>query len=281
MILHPCCKINLGLNIVGKRNDGYHNLETVFYPVPLCDTLELIDVGQYSANPECYLEENGDKLDCTPQENLIVKAFKLLAKDFRLPSIRVKLTKRIPSQAGLGGGSSDAVYMLKLLNAFFKLNIEEEQLIGYAVRLGADCAFFIHSTPCFASGIGDKLTPLDSRQISLNGYHIAIIKPDIAISTKEAFSNIHPNTPMMSCEKSVQQPISEWKNILTNDFEDSIFPSHPALKEIKRELYKQGALYAQMSGSGSAIYGLFRKSPELLFRSFSNYFTFISPLTTL
>lgn len=278
MTIYPCSKINLGLNIIGKRNDGYHNLETVLYPIPLCDQLELIDIGHQSENPLCTLEVDGALLDCDPQHNLVVKAYELIAKEHGLPDIRVKLTKKIPSEAGLGGGSSDAVNMLKLLNEYFSLNISSPKMQDYAVQLGADCSFFIHNKPCFASGIGEKMEFLNTEDINLSRYYIGLVKPEISISTKEAFSNIKPRPSTVSCKDIVKCPIKDWRYSLVNDFEHSIFKSHPSLGRIKEELYNMGALYAQMSGSGSTIFGFFSNEPHSMMQSFRDSFTFITKL---
>lgn len=277
MITYPCCKINLGLNVVSKREDGYHNLETVFYPIPLCDVLEIKEVDNAS-HSLCTLLTEGNELDCNAQDNLIVKAYNLIAKDYKLPSVKVSLEKRIPSQAGLGGGSSDAAFMIKLLNAQFNLNISIGKMEDYAARLGADCAFFIQGKQTFATGIGNIFTSLNTDKDLLKGYHIAIVKPDIPIPTSEAFRNIKPQHPAISCEKAILEPIENWKNMLSNDFEKSIFGLHPELPAIKNKLYELGATYAQMSGSGSSVFGIFKNEPENLNQCFDGAFTFTAKL---
>ena len=258
MLTFPNAKINLGLNITEKRPDGYHNLETVFYPVALEDALEI------RTNPEAQqkftLHQHGMEIAGNPENNLVVKAYLLLDKEFHLPPVEIHLYKHIPSGAGLGGGSSDAAFMLKLLNDHYQLGVSEEQLEVYAATLGADCAFFIRNAPTFAEGIGNIFSPIP---LSLKGYQILIIKPDVFVSTREAFANIHPHHPEYSIKEAIKRPVNEWKEILINDFEDSVFPQHPVIGEIKAELYRKGAVYASMSGSGSSVYGLFEPEGTL------------------
>ena len=259
MITFPNCKINLGLNIVGKRPDGYHNLETVFYPVELKDALE-VTLPDDCQNEKYILRQFGNEIDCSPEKNLVVKAYKLLDEQYHLPPINIQLLKHIPSGAGLGGGSSDAAFMLKLLNELFELNISTEELEIFAARLGADCAFFIQDKPTFATGIGEIFTPIE---LSLKGYQIVIIKPNIFVSTKEAFAHINPHIPSESVKDIVALPVSSWKDKLHNDFENSIFPQHPAIATIKDLLYEKGAEYASMSGSGSSVFGIFTLDVQL------------------
>lgn len=261
MITFPNCKINLGLNIVSRRTDGYHDLETVFYPVTgLHDALE-VTIANNKNEKDYTLQQYGDVLDCDADKNLVVKAYLLLKEVFpSLPSIDISLLKHIPSGAGLGGGSADAAFMLKLLNDLFNLYLSTEQLEQYAVQLGADCAFFIRNKPTFATGIGDVFSPID---LSLKDYQIVIVKPNIFISTKEAFANIHPQCPPVSIVDALQAPISEWRHNLVNDFEPSIFPQHPQIEAIKQKLYDIGAEYASMSGSGSSVFGIFNPQDKL------------------
>ena len=279
MITFPCAKINLGLNIVAKRNDGYHDLETVFYPIPLTDALEvkLMD-EQFPSEVACDLKVTGNAIAGDEQQNLVCQAYNLLARDFSMPRVHAHLHKRIPSQAGLGGGSSDAAFMIRLLDERFRLNIGNAEMERYAAQLGADCAFFITAEPSFATGKGEILSPVDTPQHNLKGYFLAIVKPPIAISTAEAFKNIVPKKPINCCRDVVRQPIATWKNELTNDFEQPVFALYPELGDIKRELYAQGALYAQMSGSGSSIFGLFRKRPNTIENLFPNAFVYITCL---
>ena len=263
MITFPCAKINLGLNIVSKREDGYHNLETVFYPIPLYDALEIKHMDEnFPSDVPCDLKITGNAVDCDEQRNLVVMAYNLLAEDYRLPRVHAHLVKRIPSQAGLGGGSSDAAFMIRLLDERFRLNIGNPEMERYAARLGADCAFFITADPAYAEGIGDVLMPVDSPKGNLNGYHLAIIKPDVEVSTRDAYRAITPKRPAKCCRDIVRQPIETWKEELVNDFEAPIFKQHPILADLKEKLYEHGAAYAAMSGSGSALYGIYKTKPQ-------------------
>lgn len=273
MITFPIAKINLGLNVVERRQDGYHNLETVFYPVPIQDALEVqtMDEGFPSA-VDCDLKVTNMLIEGDEQKNLVVSAYRLLKQDFpALPRIHTHLWKGIPSQAGMGGGSSDGAYMVRLLNELFGLGLSVEQMIRYSAQLGADCAFFIKSRPCYAEGIGEQLTDID---LNLSGWYIGVVRPDIPVSTKEAFSRIHPHRPQKNCREVVGQPVETWRDELVNDFEDSVFALHPEIGEVKERLYKKGATYAAMTGSGSALFGLFRENPEWLSREFPDMFTF-------
>lgn len=273
MIVFPCAKINLGLNIVSKREDGYHNLETVFYPISLYDALEIKYMDEkFPSQVACDLKVTGNAVECDEQNNLVVKAYNLLAEDYKLPRVHAHLYKHIPSQAGLGGGSSDAAFMIRLLDERFRLNIGNPEMEKYAARLGADCAFFIEAEPAYAEGIGDELMPVDGPKGNLNGYYLAIVKPDIAVSTKEAYAAITPTATSKSCREIVRQPIETWKEELVNDFEAPIFKLHPELAEIKEKLYQQGAKYAAMSGSGSALFGIFETEPNGLKEMFQDCF---------
>lgn len=277
MIVFPNCKINLGLNVVRKRNDGYHDLETVFYPVPLTDKLEAV-VGE-GADCTCSLSISGNAIEGNLDDNLIVKAYKLLASDYCLPHIDFDLEKHIPSQAGLGGGSSDATYTLRVLNKLCNLNLDAPILQRYAARLGADCAFFVTAEPSFATGIGDVLTPMSDQCAHLKGLYLLIVKPPVAISTAQAFSFVKPQPPIIICKDIVAQPINdEWRKHLNNDFELSIFNVYPEIRSIKQQLYDIGAMYAQMSGSGSAFFGIFKTRPTLLPEAFKEMFTYICQL---
>uniref|UniRef100_A0AB33IMQ8 4-diphosphocytidyl-2-C-methyl-D-erythritol kinase n=1 Tax=Prevotella sp. GTC17253 TaxID=3236793 RepID=A0AB33IMQ8_9BACT len=280
MISFPCAKINLGLNIIGERSNGYHDLETVFYPIhALHDTLEIKYMDEeFPSNTNCDLKITGNAIDCNEQDNLVVKAYQLLAADFKLPRVHTHLYKKIPSQAGLGGGSSDAAYMIKLLDERFRLNIGYAEMERYAAKLGADCAFFITAEPSYATGLGDIISPVDGPKGNLHGYSIVIVKPDISISTKEAYQAIVPQKPLKCCRDIVRQPIETWKDELHNDFEIPIFKSHAELSGIKQALYDMGAIYAQMSGSGSAIFGIFRELPDNLDTKFPDMFVFSSKL---
>lgn len=258
MITFPNAKINLGLNIIEKRPDGYHNLETIFYPINLQDALEVTrrENGEY----EYTLHISGASLDGEPEDNLVVKAYKLLKKDHpRMLPIDVHMYKHIPAGAGLGGGSSDAAHMIKLLNDKFSLGLSTEQMEEYAAQLGADCAFFIRNRPVFATGIGNIFEPIE---LSLKGYYIILVKPDIFVSTRDAFAEIKPVRPAVSLKEIVKQPIETWKGNMKNDFEDSVFKKFPEIAAIKDELYDLGAVYAAMSGSGSSVYGIFKEPIE-------------------
>lgn len=273
MITFPCAKINLGLNIVSKRPDGYHNLETVFYPIPLTDALEIKYMDEkFPSESPCDLKITGNDVDCNEEDNLVIKAYQLLAADFQLPRVHAHLVKRIPTQAGLGGGSSDAAYMIRLLDERFRLNIGIPEMERYAAKLGADCAFFITADPSYAEGIGDVLMPADVPGAGLGGYYLAVVKPSVAVSTRDAYAAIVPKTPAKCCRDIVRQPIQTWKDELVNDFEAPIFAMHPELAAIKQSLYDAGAVYAAMSGSGSALFGIFREQPTGLEKEFEGMF---------
>ena len=273
MITFPCAKINLGLNIVSKRPDGYHNLETVFYPIPLTDALEIKYMDEkFPSEAPCDLKITGNDIDCNEEDNLVIKAYQLLAADFQLPRVHAHLVKRIPTQAGLGGGSSDAAYMIRLLDERFRLNIGIPEMERYAAKLGADCAFFITADPSYAEGIGDVLMPADVPGAGLGGYYLAVVKPSVAVSTRDAYAAIVPKAPAKCCRDIVRQPIETWKDELVNDFEAPIFAMHPELAAIKQRLYDAGAVYAAMSGSGSALFGIFREQPTGLEKEFEGMF---------
>lgn len=269
MIVYPNAKINIGLNVVEKRRDGYHNLETVFYPIPLQDALEIHNVE----NPESEyeLKVSGDPLDGTPEDNLVVRAFRLLKHDFpdKVKPVSIYLYKHIPTGAGLGGGSSDGAFMLKALNERFSLGLSTEQLERYAAILGADCPFFIQNTPVFAEGIGNVFSPLS---LSLEGLTLVLVKPDVFVSTKDAYHAIVPQKPEVSLRTLVQSDVEEWAKGVHNDFERSVFRKYPEIAAIKDRLYDLGAKFAAMSGSGSAVYGLFAEPVENVDTLFSGCF---------
>lgn len=269
MIIYPNAKINIGLNVVERRKDGYHNLETVFYPINLQDAIEIKDVeGEV---PECgyQLKVSGTVLDGTPDDNLVVKAYKLLKHDFNLPPIYIYVYKHIPTGAGLGGGSSDAAFMIKALNERYNLGLSTPQMEEYATRIGADCAFFIKNSPVFATGIGNVFHEFD---FSLNGKTLVLIKPDIHVSTKDAYALVKPKQPIRPLTELLSQPIETWKDTVVNDFEQSVFPKYPEIAAIKDKLYDLGAVYASMSGSGSSVYGIFDQPVENVEEKFSGYF---------
>lgn len=264
-VIYPCAKVNLGLNIVGKRADGYHLLETVFYPLPIIDVLEIEEKPEQPIDVSLSVE--GTRLDCSPADNLVVKAYRLLASRYNLPPVSITLTKNIPSQAGMGGGSSDATFTLRLLNSMFHLELSSESLVQMAVQLGADCPFFVQAKPAFGEGIGERLTSVD---LNLESYKWLIVKPPVAISTREAFSHITAKRPSISCIEIVHQPIETWRDSLVNDFEESIFPTYPSIRYIKETLYENGAIYAAMSGSGSSVFGIFEHAPAAIVSKFSD-----------
>lgn len=249
MITFPNAKINLGLDVVEKRPDGYHNLETVFYPIPLHDILEITRSEEFS-----FTMHNA-KFDGSDNDNLVVKAYNLLAEEYDMPKVKISLYKNIPTGAGMGGGSADAAFALKMLNEIAKLGLSDEKLEEHAARLGADCAFFIKNKPAYATGIGNILTPVDC---DLTGYHMVVVKPDIHISTKEAYSLVNPEYPENALSDIIKKPVEEWKGVMKNDFENSVFAKYPSIREIKEKLYESGAVYASMSGSGSAFFGIFK-----------------------
>ena len=277
MICFPNAKINIGLHIVSRRRDGYHDLETLFYPIGLKDALEIIPAKEGEISPQINPAELAETSTTTTategyrffqtgipiagavEENLVVKALHLVARERTIPLIDIHLLKKIPSGAGLGGGSSNAAFMLQLLNNNFSLGLSNDELAGMAATLGADCAFFIRNQPALASGIGDVLEPFD---LDLSGYFLLLVKPDISIATKEAYSLVTPKIAELSLREIVKKPVSEWKEWLKNDFEPVIFKKYPEIYRIKKQLYDLGAVYASMSGSGSSVYGLFREEPE-------------------
>lgn len=259
MIVFPNCKINLGLNILRKRRDGFHDLETVFYPIPLNDALEIIESDAALLAPEFQITGLGIAGDTS--SNLCVQAYKLLKKEIpRISPITMHLHKAIPAGAGLGGGSADAAFTLKLLNKRFALNLTNLHLMQYAMQLGSDCPFFILNKPCFASGRGEILEEVD---VSLNGYCFIIINPGIHIETGLAFLQINPSVPEQSIKEIIKGPVETWKNTLKNDFEFTAFKKYPELKIIKEKLYEAGAVYASMTGSGSTLYGIFEDKESI------------------
>lgn len=274
--VNPCAKINLGLNITERRSDGYHNLETVFYPIPIYDSLSIEVLG---ADNMCNLKTGGICIDGDAADNLVVKAYKILCEDHQMPGVDIRLVKNIPTQAGLGGGSADCAFTITALNKLLCLNMSETEMMEKACRLGADCAFFVSHQPSYATGIGEQLTPIE---FSLNGFWLLLVKPDMCVSTKEAFSKISPRKPERNCKDVVlKEPVSEWRHLLVNDFEYSIFPNYPLLQEIKSYIYEMGASYSAMSGSGSSLFGIFEERPcaDVLLRKFGeNIFVKVLPL---
>lgn len=260
----PNCKINLGLRVLRRRHDGYHDLASVFLPVPLYDELTIESCP--SPAGECLFTSDGIVIDCPPSDNICVKAYHVLKADYpQLPSVKMHLHKCIPFGAGLGGGSSDAAFVLKMLNEIGSLGLSVQQLKGYAARLGADCAFFIDNVPSYATGIGDRLTPLPFNP--LEGYRLLLAKPDEAVSTREAYAGLcldsakdnpcYDTAATSPLCQALRQPVSTWRETVVNDFEATVFPHHPAIARLKQLFYDHGAAYAAMSGSGAAVYALY------------------------
>ncbi len=252
MITFPNCKINIGLNIVAKRNDGFHDIETIFYPLSLCDALEIIPATQ-QGNADEFLPE-GIPLDGDPQQNLCMRALRLMRSVAYVDPVKIVLLKNTPSGAGLGGGSADAAFTLKMLNAYSKANLSNDQLSLMAAQLGSDCPFFISDTPAYAHGKGDLL---ENVKINLQGHTLVLVKPPVFVSTAEAYAGVSPMPSATLLKDLIQQPVSEWRHTIKNDFEKNIFPHYPVIASIKAKMYDMGALYASMSGSGSSVFGIF------------------------
>jgi 4-diphosphocytidyl-2-C-methyl-D-erythritol kinase len=272
MIVYPKAKINLGLNIVLKRPDGFHNIETVFYAVPITDILEVLP----TEDNRVTFSSSGISIDSKPDDNLCVKAYELIDKDYKLPGVKIHLHKRIPIGAGLGGGSSDAVYTLKVLNELFELKLIESQLLDYAKKLGSDCAFFVSEKPVYAYNKGDEFESVD---ISLKGKYFALVYPDLHVSTPLAYSLITPSIPTQNVKKIIGKGIDFWKENLVNDFELPIAQKYPVIDEIKKSLYESGAKYAAMSGSGSSVFGIFDEEPKTVVNKFSHFKKFVGQLS--
>lgn len=270
MVSFPNAKINLGLHILRKRPDGYHEIETIFYPLPLRDALEIVE--NRGAGPRFSLpfSSTGLPLDGQSSNNLCMKAYRLLKKDFpRMPLVKMHLHKAIPAGGGLGGGSSDGAMTLRMLNEMFDLGLDGTQLLAYAAQLGSDCPFFIHNRPCFARGRGELLEPID---LDLSGYRFLVVNPGIHISTGRAFLDIRPEMPDRPLMELVKEPVERWRDLICNDFEKTVFPQYGEIVEVKDELYRQGAIYASMTGSGSTVYGFFKKDAEPSLSFPSSYF---------
>lgn len=270
MISFPNAKINIGLLITGKRPDGYHNLETVFFPVGWSDALEI------AYSEELSFTSSGIEIAGPADSNLVMKAYRLLSEDFTLPPLRIHLHKQIPFGAGLGGGSADGAFMLRMLNKAFNLNVPQEKMIEYAARLGSDCPFFLINQPVFATGRGEIMTPAN---VSLKGLSLFMVKPPIEVSTASAFRNVAPQQPEVSLQELIQLPVTEWKGRIYNQFETSVFPQFPEIEAVKNQLYDLGAVYASMSGSGSCVFGLFIDLPGQINKYFpSTYQSFIQQM---
>jgi 4-diphosphocytidyl-2-C-methyl-D-erythritol kinase len=269
MIVFPNAKINIGLSVTERRKDGYHNLETIFFPVSVCDALEIIESNQ----PNFYT--SGLPVAGDGRSNLVWKAYELIRTRFpkKIRPVEIHLHKNIPMGAGMGGGSADAAFMLMLLNEYFELKLSQQQLLEFALVLGSDCPFFIINEPAFASGRGELLAPL---KLDLQDYNIQVICPHIHISTAQAFSGIVPKAATFDLKKIATLPVEAWQSKIFNDFEHSVFNVHPTLRSIKNQLYEAGALYASMSGTGSSIYGIFLKGKKAIIESKIDFQEFYS-----
>lgn len=256
MIAFPNAKINIGLNIISRRSDGYHNLETVFYPIKINDALEIVEAEKLS------FESSGIEIPGYANENLCLQAYDLLKKDFSLPPIKIHLLKKIPIGAGLGGGSADAAFFIKLVNEKFELGLDIPQMQKYCRRLGADCAFFIENKPLFALEKGDFFEPIN---LDLSSYTIALVMPPVHVSTGEAYRGVNPHEPKISLKEAIKLPVEEWQGVIKNDFEEHILKSHPQIRGVKAALLEAGALFSLMSGSGASVYGIFNKKVDLSF----------------
>jgi 4-diphosphocytidyl-2-C-methyl-D-erythritol kinase len=254
MIIFPNAKINIGLNVIERREDGYHNLETVFYPIKINDALEIINADELS------FQTSGLEIPGRVEDNLCIKGYHLLKKDFDLPPVKIHLHKHIPIGAGLGGGSADAAFFIRLLNQNFELGLTDVQMTAYARQLGADCAFFIRNEPVFAFDKGDEFEPV---KLDLSNYKIVLVMPPVHVSTAEAYRGVKPAPVKQSLMELINEPIKEWKNHIKNDFENSVFKNHPEIRGVKASLYEAGAIYASMSGSGASVFGIFDEAPDL------------------
>ena len=277
MITFPNAKINIGLNIVEKRSDGYHNIQSIFYPIGLSDALEIIvpvnepHPAEMHPKPGVEFHPSGIAIPGDPQTNLCIKAYQLIASDYNVPPIQLYLRKTIPIGAGLGGGSSDAAFFIQLLNKTLALGLSSGEQHKYARKLGSDCAFFLSNKPAYVEGVGDQFETID---VSLSGYQLLVIYPHLHIPTAMAYKGVKPNKTDDALLHFFKQPIETWKSTIKNDFESVIFEQHPLLSQIKQQLYDQGALYAAMSGSGSSLYGIFDASCQVNFPNPNNYFIY-------
>lgn len=256
MVLFPNAKINLGLHVTGRRDDGFHNIETVFFPAPLYDVLEMVR----AEDQHFALSLSGIEIPDEGGENLCIKAWKMLEKDFDLPPVKIHLHKNIPTGAGLGGGSSDGAFTIRLINSIFTLNLTTAQMEDYARRLGSDCPFFIRNRPAFATGKGDVFSPAE---VDISKKFLVIVKPPFGVNTGEAYAEIRPTKPALDLRETILLPVSEWRDKIINDFEIPVFKKHPEIAAIKSKLYDLGALFSLMSGSGSAVYALFDHPVDL------------------
>ncbi|WP_299286576.1 4-(cytidine 5'-diphospho)-2-C-methyl-D-erythritol kinase [uncultured Mucilaginibacter sp.] len=254
MIVFPNAKINIGLNVVERRADGYHNLETVFYPIQIKDALEVV------LSDKLRFTSSGIAIPGNANDNLCLKAYHLIKKDYDLPPVNIHLHKNIPIGAGLGGGSADAGFFIKLLNEVCEIGLSVDAMENYARQLGADCAFFIGNKPVFASEKGDQFEPLE---LDLSAYHLVLVMPPVHVSTAEAYGGVRPKASENNLKSALKLPVEEWKALVKNDFEKTVFQHHPKIMQVKEALYQQGAIYAAMSGSGASVFGIFNKKPDL------------------
>ena len=254
MIVFPNAKINIGLNVVERRADGYHNLETVFYPIQIKDALEVV------LSDKLRFTSSGIAIPGNADENLCLKAYHLIKNDYDLPPVNIHLHKNIPIGAGLGGGSADAGFFIKLLNEVCEIGLSVDAMENYARQLGADCAFFIGNKPVFASEKGDRFEQIE---LDLSAYHLVLVMPPVHVSTAEAYGGVRPKASENNLKSALKLPVEEWKDFIKNDFEDSVFQHHPEILLVKEALYQQGAIYAAMSGSGASVFGIFNKKPDL------------------
>lgn len=264
MITFPNAKINLGLHITRRRPDKYHDIETLFYPIDLCDVLEIVP----GKSNDSTLTVTGIDIEIDSEQNLVMKAYRMLQAQYNLPPVDIFLHKVIPFGAGLGGGSADTAFAMRMLRDMFELPLSDDDLAQQAAKLGADCPFFIYNKPLIATGIGDCFANID---FSIKGKQIILVKPPIYVSTAEAYAGVTPATPPMPLSNVVAAPIDTWRDTLKNDFEKSVFPAHPRIAAIKQQLYDMGANYASMSGSGSSVFAIFNE-PINFFNTFSDCF---------
>lgn len=269
MLDFPNAKINIGLNILQKRKDGFHDIETLFYPIQLKDILECVP-GEETQEDNLLFSATGGGLDGDEAENLCITAWNLMNERHKLPKTKMHLHKLIPVGAGLGGGSSDAAFTIQILSKVYDLKMSDKEKMKMAAEIGSDCAFFIYNKPALAEGRGEVLKPLD---VNLNGYYIVLVHPSIHINTAQAYSAITPKKPEIHLEEAIQKPITEWKNNIFNDFEETVFERNPKIGKIKEELYTYGAVYASMTGSGSSVYGIFNRQVKLKSR-FPSFFVY-------
>jgi 4-diphosphocytidyl-2-C-methyl-D-erythritol kinase len=258
MIVFPNAKINIGLRITGKRFDGYHDIETMFYPVRLCDALEFVIPDQNIIKDT--FKETGIESGSKPEDNIVMKTLLRVRERSSFPFLKIHLHKGIPAGAGLGGGSSDAVCLLKVINKHFGLSFDNQDLKVIALEMGSDCPFFVDGIPSLASGRGEILTPVKP---VLSGYYLIVLNPGVRINTKEAYQSCRPRVPSTGLLQLVERPVLEWKGLIINDFEDYAFKKYPIIDDIKEELYRSGAIFSLMSGSGSSVYGIFSEKPKL------------------